>query len=64
MKRATTADPSGIDGKTYDYIVVGGGVAGLVIGSRLSEMKNQSVLIIEAGGDGSEVAINQQIPGT
>jgi len=63
VKRAVTADPTGIEGKTFDFIIVGGGVAGLVIASRLSEMKNQSVLVIEAGGDGSEVAMNQNIPG-
>ncbi|CAI7611892.1 unnamed protein product [Penicillium glandicola] len=35
---------------TYDYIVVGGGTSGLVIANRLSEQKNTSVLVIEAGG--------------
>ncbi|KAH8597097.1 hypothetical protein B0O99DRAFT_739689 [Bisporella sp. PMI_857] len=35
--------------KTYDYIVVGGGLTGMVVASRLSEDKHKTVLVIERG---------------
>ncbi|KAK4246503.1 hypothetical protein C7999DRAFT_15381 [Corynascus novoguineensis] len=35
----------------FDYIVVGGGTAGLVIANRLTEDSNVRVLVIEAGAD-------------
>ncbi|KAJ0162546.1 Oxygen-dependent choline dehydrogenase [Colletotrichum tanaceti] len=33
----------------YDYVVVGGGVSGLVVANRLSEDSNRTVLVIESG---------------
>ncbi|KAJ8065062.1 hypothetical protein OCU04_005775 [Sclerotinia nivalis] len=43
LERSTDLLPS------YDYVVVGGGTSGLVVANRLSENKNTTVLVIEAG---------------
>ena len=38
------------DGQSFDYVVIGGGTAGLTIASRLAANPVLSVAIIEAGG--------------
>ncbi|ORX37098.1 hypothetical protein BD324DRAFT_624787 [Kockovaella imperatae] len=52
-RRDTTPITSGstINGRTYDYVIVGGGLAGMVLARRLSEDVSKSILVIEAGRD-------------
>ncbi|KAI9799452.1 MAG: hypothetical protein M1825_004552, partial [Sarcosagium campestre] len=39
---------------SYDYLIAGGGTAGLVLANRLSELSNVTVGVIEAGQDLTE----------
>ncbi|KAG9235542.1 choline dehydrogenase-like protein [Amylocarpus encephaloides] len=47
--RAEESTFAAVKHKTYDYVIVGGGLTGLVVGNRLSENKRKSVLVIENG---------------
>ncbi|KAI5453685.1 hypothetical protein NCC49_005505 [Naganishia albida] len=48
---------------SYDYVIAGGGLAGLVLASRLTEDANKTVLVIEAGNTGYEVQNKIDVPG-
>lgn len=48
--------------ENFDYIIVGGGTAGLTVANRLSEDASVKVLVIEAGQDHSQDPL-VQVPG-
>jgi GMC oxidoreductase len=57
-----TADIRNLLGKAFDFVIVGGGAAGLTLANRLSEATNRTVAVIEAGDDGSAVMERILVP--
>ncbi|XP_015597075.1 glucose dehydrogenase [FAD, quinone] [Cephus cinctus] len=55
-----TEELLGMDDPSYDFVIVGGGSAGSVLASRLTEVQRWKVLLIEAGEDPSALS---EIPG-
>lgn len=47
-----------LESKQYDFVIIGGGTAGLVLASRLTENPETHVLVLEAGASKLDVSIN------
>lgn len=60
--RSISSNPASFASVSYDYIVVGGGTAGLALAARLSECGEYTVGVLEAGISGFGVPIID-IPG-
>ena len=46
---SVTNKPEGFVGNSFDYLIIGGGTAGLVVAARLSENPDITVGVLEAG---------------
>jgi choline dehydrogenase-like flavoprotein len=49
MAADSTSEAVQADQKTYDYLIIGGGTAGLTLAARLTEDSSVSVAVLEAG---------------
>ncbi|KXN88670.1 Glucose dehydrogenase [FAD, quinone] [Leucoagaricus sp. SymC.cos] len=54
--------PSDLPHDAYDFIILGGGTAGAVVGARLGEVSKYRILVIEAGPSNQDV-FDSQVPG-
>lgn len=48
---AIITDVESVDKQSFDYVIVGGGLTGLVAANRLSEDSDKKILVVEAGDD-------------
>ncbi|TIA88338.1 hypothetical protein E3P81_03527 [Wallemia ichthyophaga] len=62
FKRSVITDANQVNDQTFDYVIAGAGIGGLVTANRLTEDENTRVLVIEAGGQGDDVRDRIDIP--
>lgn len=51
MAHLDTSSAAGVDESQFDFVVVGGGLSGLVVASRLTANPDIRVLVLEAGAN-------------
>ena len=64
IQSSNQSDPHQSLGRTFDYVIVGGGPGGLVTANRLTEDPNVHVAVIEAGSWPEDLTGNlTEVPG-
>lgn len=51
MAHLDTSSTAGLETSQFDFVIVGGGLSGLVVASRLTENPDTRVLVLEAGAN-------------
>lgn len=58
MTSTSSISPVEVVARKYDYVVIGGGTAGLAVAARLTEDAAVNVLVLEAGENRLTVSLN------
>ena len=61
MSSTSSISPEDVFARTYDYVVIGGGTAGLAVAARLTEDAAVNVLVLEAGENRLHVTLNRTV---
>lgn len=56
LQMADSSSRNELDSQVFDYVIIGGGTAGLVVAARLTEDPNVKVVVLEAGGQRLDVS--------
>ncbi|KZT34902.1 alcohol oxidase [Sistotremastrum suecicum HHB10207 ss-3] len=55
-------DPAAVSNKKYDFVIVGGGTAGVIMAARITENPRHTVLLIESGASHENIPLPLRAP--